>query len=93
MSSFGASGDLMIEDDTGLDSDAGLVGGDAEAGMAGGDGPTARRRGTIPGTKRGRYNRVSVHARKRIIESYMAVVIGSWRPLQTGLPFIRLTNT
>ena len=56
MSSFNASSDLMVEHDTGLDSDAGLDGGDAEAGMAGGDGPTARRRGTKPGTKRGRTN-------------------------------------
>ena len=64
MSSFNASGDLMVEDDTGLGTtDTGHDGGDAESGMAGDDGLTARRRGEKPGTKRGRYNRVSTHAR------------------------------
>ena len=72
----------MVEHDTGLDSDAGLDGGDAEAEMAGGDRPTARRRGTKPGTKRGRYNRISIHARKRIIESYMAG--GDWKLTATA---------
>ena len=39
MSSFNGSGDLMVEDDTGLGNDKGLDGGDVEAGIAGVDGP------------------------------------------------------
>ena len=49
MSSFNESGDLIVEDGTGLGAGTGLDGGDAEAGIAGGDGRTARRRGTRPG--------------------------------------------
>ena len=94
MSSFNESGDLMVEeDDRGLDVD--VDGGDLEAGMAGGDGPTASKRGTKPGTKRGRYNRVSTQARKRIIESYKAG--GDWKltatangvAVQTAYKYIR----
>lgn len=80
----------MVEED-----DPVLDGGDPVAATAGGDGPTARRRGTKLGTVRGRYNRVSIQARKRIIDTFNAG--GDWKltatangvAVQTAYKYIR----
>ena len=76
--SFDNSGNLMVEmrDDSESEGDTDIS---QERNQAGGDGVRRpdeardnRKRGTKPGTKRGKYNKVSVEARKRIIEAYQA---------------------
>ena len=70
--SFDNSGNLMVEmrDDSESEGDTDIS---QERNQAGGDGVRRpdeardnRKRGTNPGTKRGKYNKVSVEARKRI---------------------------
>ena len=81
--SFDNSGNLMVEmrDDSESEGDTDIS---QERNQAGGDGVRRpdeardnRKRGTNPGTKRGKYNKVSVEARKRIIEAYQAG--GDWK--------------